>query len=39
MKDEDIQVEDRYKVWIDEAACELGMDICAMDGISIFLFL
>lgn len=32
MKDEDIEVEERYKLWIEEAAHELGMDICAMDG-------
>ncbi len=30
-KDEDIPLEDRYKIWIDEAARELDMDICAMD--------
>jgi hypothetical protein len=39
MKDEDIEVEDRYKLWIDEAAYELGMDICAMDGTELNIFL
>lgn len=35
MKDEDIEIEERYKIWIEEAASELGMDICAMDGVLV----
>lgn len=34
MTDEDIIVEERYKVWIDTAANEMGMDICAMDVLT-----
>jgi len=30
-KDEDIEVEPRWRVWIDEAAAACRMDICAMD--------
>eukprot|EP00005_Dracoamoeba_jomungandri_P004121 CAMPEP_0174254486 /NCGR_PEP_ID=MMETSP0439-20130205/3798_1 /TAXON_ID=0 /ORGANISM="Stereomyxa ramosa, Strain Chinc5" /LENGTH=366 /DNA_ID=CAMNT_0015336089 /DNA_START=8 /DNA_END=1105 /DNA_ORIENTATION=+ len=33
-KTEDIEVEDRYKIWIDAGANECGMDICAMDIIT-----
>eukprot|EP01127_Copromyxa_protea_P003706 TRINITY_DN1349_c0_g1_i1.p1 TRINITY_DN1349_c0_g1~~TRINITY_DN1349_c0_g1_i1.p1 ORF type:complete len:431 (-),score=124.13 TRINITY_DN1349_c0_g1_i1:44-1162(-) len=35
MKDEDIEVEERYKIWIEEAAHELGMEICAMDVLQV----
>lgn len=35
MQDEDIAVEPRYKLWIDEAARELGMDICALDVLQV----
>jgi len=35
MKDEDIEVEERYKTWIDAAAKECGMDICAMDLLQV----
>uniref|UniRef100_A0A6B2L4A2 ATP-grasp domain-containing protein n=1 Tax=Arcella intermedia TaxID=1963864 RepID=A0A6B2L4A2_9EUKA len=35
MKDEDIPVEERYKAWLDEAAAECGMDICAMDVLRV----
>eukprot|EP00026_Physarum_polycephalum_P008628 Phypoly_transcript_08721.p1 GENE.Phypoly_transcript_08721~~Phypoly_transcript_08721.p1 ORF type:complete len:383 (+),score=81.77 Phypoly_transcript_08721:284-1432(+) len=31
--DEDVEVNERYKMWIDEASAALGMDICAMDGV------
>eukprot|EP01129_Flabellula_baltica_P015674 TRINITY_DN8068_c0_g1_i1.p1 TRINITY_DN8068_c0_g1~~TRINITY_DN8068_c0_g1_i1.p1 ORF type:complete len:380 (-),score=84.47 TRINITY_DN8068_c0_g1_i1:24-1043(-) len=31
--DEDIEVLDRYKLWIDEASAALGMDICALDAV------
>eukprot|EP00028_Trichosphaerium_sp_Am-I-7-wt_P012584 CAMPEP_0168516292 /NCGR_PEP_ID=MMETSP0405-20121227/5319_1 /TAXON_ID=498012 /ORGANISM="Trichosphaerium sp, Strain Am-I-7 wt" /LENGTH=161 /DNA_ID=CAMNT_0008535983 /DNA_START=383 /DNA_END=865 /DNA_ORIENTATION=- len=32
-KDEDIKVEDRYKLWVDKASKAIGMDICALDGV------
>ena len=35
MKDEDIEVEERYRTWIDTAAFECGMDICAMDVLHV----
>jgi hypothetical protein len=34
MTDEDIPMEDRYVVWIESCASELGMDICAMDVLT-----
>ena len=35
MKDEDIEVEERYMVWIEAAAQACGMDICAMDVLRV----
>lgn len=36
MKDEDIPMEPRYQRWLDEAAFECGMDICAMDVLKVW---
>ena len=32
-QDEDIEVNERYKRWIDEASEVLGMDVCAIDAV------
>lgn len=31
--DEDIEVTERHRRWVDAAAAALGMDICAVDGV------
>lgn len=35
MQDEDIEVEERYMIWIEAAAQACGMDICAMDVLRV----